>query len=209
MRTPACPACGQHFELRLGEGFRWYECLACAVGWLERSEWAQLVKDEQLAVNGSSRQACPACSRALDRVGLHGIPVLVCAQHGLFVPRASLEALVHALLEANRPGKCPACTGHFADVLALGLRYLRCLGCGGAMVTREAFAGLLHEIATERPPPELGALGPGTRPCPACERVMQRGTLGKERVDVCGAHGTFFDAHELTRALARHAGLAD
>jgi Zn-finger nucleic acid-binding protein len=193
-------------ELELGNGFRYFACPACDRGWVERAEWAQLV--EAPTPGAPAREACPVCSQPLRDGRLGHTPLLACAEHGIWLARAALEPLMVELIEAARHGGCPACAGHFADVLALGFRYLRCKKCKACFVGAEAFAGLLREIAADTAGPALGELRPGDRACPECTLTMATGVLARERIDVCGVHGTFFDAHELSRALARHAGLS-
>ena len=86
-----------------------------------------------------------------------------------------------------------------------------CERCGGIFIGNEALAALVtrHRVGGERrtsivPP----APSPDTvvyLPCPVCNTRMNRAVFGKSSgviVDVCKAHGTWFDARELTASLA-------
>ncbi|HSQ61805.1 MAG TPA: zinc ribbon domain-containing protein [Polyangiaceae bacterium] len=93
-----------------------------------------------------------------------------------------------------------------------------CERCGGLFVANATLARL---VADHRPKPEPdGGAHAGPRiqrpqlpheaevkyiPCPSCNVRMNRTVFGKSSgivVDVCKAHGTWFDARELTASLA-------
>jgi Zn-finger nucleic acid-binding protein len=67
-----------------------------------------------------------------------------------------------------------------------------------------------HSKSAEKPPPSRGY-----RPCVVCKALMARRNFGKGKsgviVDVCGLHGLWFDADELSHLIAwtRAGGLED
>jgi len=88
-----------------------------------------------------------------------------------------------------------------------------CDRCGGIFVTNEMLADLVtrhrpkegtrrSSITPIAPPVEEAVV---YIPCPTCNVRMNRTIFGKSSgviVDVCKAHGTWFDARELTASLA-------
>ncbi len=112
--------------------------------------------------------------------------------------------------------RCPRC------VVALSVRELDelhlddCHQCGGTFVDRAALEQLLTDRRGVRAESVLGAYdtgGDGPLPvppgavyvkCPDCTTVMNRKMFAqgaKVIVDVCRAHGTWFDQHELPRII--------
>ena len=102
--------------------------------------------------------------------------------------------------------ECDACTGVW-----LGIETFE------RMVERAAKQAMESESARGRPP----TAGPDGReapqrwqyrPCPVCEKLMQRRHYGRQSgviVDICRDHGFWFDADELPRILTwvRQGGL--
>ena len=106
-----------------------------------------------------------------------------------------------------------------------------CVICGGLWADRRVFEVLLVRarhgqlggaavaIAGERPEPPAGTAAEGAggaggagagggrlyRPCPVCGALMNRQNYGRKSgviLDICGAHGVWFDLDELPRVLA-------
>ena len=113
------------------------------------------------------------------------------------------EAATSALLCPRGCGPLAA----FGDVF-------ECDRCGGLFLDHGSLGSL---VAAHRPkvegerhtsitPPPQPVLEPVTYlPCPTCNARMNRTVFGKSSgviVDVCGVHGTWFDARELTASLA-------
>jgi Zn-finger nucleic acid-binding protein len=82
-------------------------------------------------------------------------------------------------------------------------------------VPREALADILCRAEVNGPFPEARRFGLRPLdevkyvPCPLCHNSMNRVNFGKVSgviVDVCRAHGTWFDGGELTRVVAFAAG---
>ena len=121
-------------------------------------------------------------------------------------------------------GPCPRC--HHPLEAAPGdlARAHECPRCGGIFVPREALAEILcaaelngaRPVVPAKPVSELGgwSVEAGTFgspdavhyvACPQCHNAMNRVNFGKASgviLDVCKAHGTWFDAGELTRVVA-------
>ncbi|GLH71898.1 hypothetical protein GETHLI_04000 [Geothrix limicola] len=110
---------------------------------------------------------------------------------------------------------CPACAKPLASAKVGDLDCRECLACGGLWLERSVFEQL--GSSRERQGAVLGALpapdAPSTgrlepvqyRPCPSCRQRMNRVNYAKRSgvvVDVCKAHGLWFDKDELRRVLA-------
>ncbi len=119
---------------------------------------------------------------------------------------------------------CPRCRHPLEAAPGDLERAHECPRCGGIFIPREVLAeilcaaelgGALREVPA-RPVSELGGgsvdAGPFGSPddvhyvsCPQCHNAMNRVNFGKVSgviLDVCRAHGTWFDAGELTRVVA-------
>lgn len=107
---------------------------------------------------------------------------------------------------------CPRCTAGLGGEELAGLRLDRCIRCEGVFVTVER----MGELIDRRPMlDELRALLPRgpvamavPRPmyvrCPVCATLMNRkqyATGAKVVIDVCRAHGVWFDGGELPVVL--------
>jgi Zn-finger nucleic acid-binding protein len=101
---------------------------------------------------------------------------------------------------------CPRGCG----ALSAAADVFECVRCGGLFVSKEALAGLVdrHQGAAPRAsftPPAPAPDHVTYLPCPTCNVRMNRTVFGRSSgviVDVCKAHGTWFDARELTASLA-------
>lgn len=121
---------------------------------------------------------------------------------------------------------CPVC----GDQRALVSRRLtdqqvtvmECGVCGGLWLGLETFRAMLDQAEIERraapriiPPPRGAQLGPRYRCCVICGGMMIRRNLGRGGsgviVDLCGSHGIWFDADELSQLMAwiRSGGLEE
>jgi Zn-finger nucleic acid-binding protein len=157
----------------------------------------------------SEARACPHCDVELAAVrcphcfALHFTGARFCSRC-----RAELHA--EPLLDAG-DAPCPRCTRPLRGTRELGV--FECTACGGLFVDHTAFAALAAEKEAEaRPYANLPPPGPLSSidtevhyvKCPVCTTVMNRINFGHRSgviVDVCGRHGTWFDAGELTRVL--------
>jgi Zn-finger nucleic acid-binding protein len=122
---------------------------------------------------------------------------------------------------------CPACgDGHRVtsrDFGVDGLSILECPRCAGLWLSHDAFRHLVeraeaspatskvHAMAAARSAAaasgttsRVAQTGSFYRPCPACGRLMQRRNYDEKSgvvIDVCGAHGVWFDDDELAAIL--------
>ena len=146
-----------------------------------------------------------ACPRCLSRV-FHGHKH--CSECG-----TELGVAAPAAPSGDRP--CPRCdralaAHHISDVVID-----ECVGCGGVFLDQVAIQRVIADRQQVRAEALLGALpkaAPAAIPprdrmyikCPVCRVVMNRRQLALGAgviVDVCKAHGTFFDAGELPKTL--------
>lgn len=110
--------------------------------------------------------------------------------------------------------KCPRCeTGSHLVALDVGqYRVNECKSCTGLFVDHVTLRRLTSNDGTA----QRASLGPRTETvaqarhsraylmCPVCAAVMNPQNFGRKSgaiVDVCTHHGTWFDAHELTRVV--------
>jgi Zn-finger nucleic acid-binding protein len=161
-------------------------------------------------------KACPRCFSRIWDGAQH------CDQCGAAV---TVPAHVDAQGQAQKR-RCPRCHERpdlearlVGDVLLD-----ECTHCHGVFVDRTT----LERVLAERDQPSLAALGTGVAaapasvtasaasprpeetgrvyvPCPDCDAIMNRLNFGRRSgviIDVCGAHGTWFDARELSRVVA-------
>ncbi len=179
----------------------------------------------------ASVRACPHCDVELASVrcpscfALHFAGSQFCAHCGK-------ELELEPVLEATH-APCPRCdaalsvaTGGATDgpESAAGTPVHECTRCGGIFLDNRALERIMarreqtHGVS-EHPhtPPAAGPHALDTvryLKCPFCRTIMNRSNFGKRSgviVDVCKAHGTWFDAGELTRAIefVAHGGLEE
>jgi Zn-finger nucleic acid-binding protein len=112
----------------------------------------------------------------------------------------------------ERPLTCPRCgedTALSEQVLHDVRRHL-CAGCGGVWIAEDQlqllFVALGLGIGAHEPFGPLAMMAGGAR-CPICRAPMTlERTYGDElpaEIDVCAAHGAWFDRDELAHALAQ------
>jgi len=158
---------------------------------------------------------CPHCDVRLDNVrcqrcySLQPPGTFACVRCG-----AALE--LEPLLDAT-DAPCPRCRHPLEAGPGDDARIHECPRCGGMFVARDALADILCRAEVGGALREASAPGASeARParvlgevryveCPLCHSSMNRVNFGKVSgviVDVCKAHGTWFDAGELTRVVA-------
>jgi len=145
--------------------------------------------------------ACPACFALVPCTASH------CPGCGVAV-----TAPVSAT-----PGKapCPACAQAMALATVGGVALQECLSCGGLWLDREIFqqlsasregqGALLGALPAPSAPPPVRLEAVQYRPCPACSQRMNRVNFARRSgvvVDICKAHGIWFDKDELRRVMA-------
>jgi Zn-finger nucleic acid-binding protein len=156
-------------------------------------------------------RVCPTCDVRLDRVRcgqcfqLQPPGASACGRCGA---KLELEVLLD-LLDAP----CPRCSRPLEG--NPDHANVECAACGGLFVTEAALADILAaaevrgtyaatpiEPRWNAPAVSLGEVRYLT--CPTCRKTMNRMNFGRVSgiiVDVCKAHGTWFDAGELTRTV--------
>lgn len=111
---------------------------------------------------------------------------------------------------------CPACSAPLASVDVPEAMMFLCARCGGAWLdnagSAQVAAGALSraaladafEVGRRAGDPQGGAYrsaaeSASERACPVCRQRLESAYVGHARtqLDVCRAHGTFFDRHEL------------
>lgn len=170
-------------------------------------------------------RVCPHCDVRFDNVRC--VRCYTLQQPGAFSCARCGQALeLEPLLDAT-DAPCPRCntpleasdSGSDATGIVQDARVHECPRCGGMFVPRDALAEILCRAELTGPFPEqlLRAIPALDQvkyvPCPLCHTSMNRVNFGKVSgviVDVCRAHGTWFDGGELTRvvAFAASGGLA-
>jgi len=164
------------------------------------------------ATVGADDLQCPYCKSQLATVacpqcfGMVGIHAGHCPRCGAAIQRA----------DAGGGGlPCPGCKAPLVATTVGGVSLDQCHACGGLWVGQENFEHLAADRAERGA--ILGAL-PGTgpsvpvrleavryRPCPRCNRLMNRANYGRISgvvLDVCKDHGLYFDRDELRQVLA-------
>lgn len=145
--------------------------------------------------------ACPACFALAPLSATH------CPACGTAL--APREAL------ALDGAPCPACTKPLGTTRVGDLGVRECQACGGLWLDRAVFEQLgasrerqgavLGALPTPEAPPVLGLDAVQYRRCPQCHQFMNRMNYAKRSgvvLDVCKAHGLWFDQDELRRVLA-------
>ena len=108
----------------------------------------------------------------------------------------------------NTELSCPHCKIELSTVTPNGA--LSCAQCGGGFCSRSVLEGLLRQVEISPPAgayarPSLSLAGPVRYvACPVCSKLMLRRNFGETSgvvVDVCSAHGVWFDRGELGAIL--------
>ncbi|MCP4201041.1 MAG: hypothetical protein GY769_03820 [bacterium] len=192
-------------------------CSACGAPRLHEARSCQFCGSHFTLREQDLDTICPGCAARISREARY------C--HACALPIAP-QGTAGETVEAG----CPACgSEHRLSSRALGeerLTILECPRCAGLWLGGPAFQHLEEKAreraldwtpertSTSRDRVELGnALKPLYRPCPDCNKLMNRRNYGQRSgviVDVCTKHGVWFDMGELARILSwiRDGGLA-
>lgn len=167
---------------------------------------------------------CPACGagcapthRACDHCGNH-LAALRCPACGELhfsgarvCTRCGRQLRAAEALGATTGKRCPRCVGELATVTLGEVDAGECPRCGGVFIDvatlRRITADRAQAAAVPVPRAREAASVEEVRyvACPVCAKLMNRVNFGRRSgiiVDVCGHHGTWFDAGELARALS-------
>lgn len=139
---------------------------------------------------------------------------------------AAVDVPARALHSDNHTERqCPRCDQSLVANLVGGTLLDQCNNCGGLWIDQSAFEGVMEE--REKQQHVTNALGHLPLPkgqvdikavkylkCPDCEKLMNRRNFGKSSgviIDVCGAHGIWFDRGELPKIIdfVRAGGLTE
>jgi Zn-finger nucleic acid-binding protein len=145
--------------------------------------------------------ACPSC------FGLVFVGSRHCAHCGAGVARAEAPAAA--------PRRCPRACGELRTVALGGVELDECPRCSGVWVDDATFRRLCADrerqavlLGAPAPAPRGGAATAAARvryaPCPECRKLMNRVNFARASgviVDVCKAHGVWFDEDELRRVV--------
>jgi len=156
---------------------------------------------------------CPYCKAQLATVA--------CAACFAMVPLSASHCPgCGAVMAPRQPAApegapCPACAQPMAASRIGELEVQACQGCGGLWLERAVFEQLgasrerqgavLGALPAPVAPPVAGLQPVRYRPCPACHQFMNRLNYARRSgvvLDVCKAHGLWFDQDELRRVLA-------
>lgn len=161
----------------------------------------------------SDATQCPYCRAQLATVG--------CPACFALVPLSATHCPGCGALLAPRPetmadgSSCPACNKPLAMATVGDLSLQECQACGGLWLDRAVFEQLgasrerqgavLGALPAPAPPSPAHLESVQYRPCPACQQRMNRVNYAKRSgviIDVCKAHGVWFDRDELRHILA-------
>lgn len=171
--------------------------------------------------------ACCHCGGPVELVAGRATPCSFCGTSNEPPPQAVVVPvpvqIVHNVVQASdaqaegaRELRCPHCRKRLVTVVTGGVALSGCAGCGGIWVDNASarqvlaapeaiFGELAQRAGANARDRSLRAAHPT---CPACPAVLDRvGAHGLE-LDVCGDHGTWFDAYELARLVAALRGEA-
>ncbi|HTM20931.1 MAG TPA: zf-TFIIB domain-containing protein, partial [Kofleriaceae bacterium] len=149
-------------------------------------------------------RACPRCFARVFHGAKH------CSECG-----ATTELPAHADPDGNpRRRQCPRCDHALVGQLVGDVLLDQCEACGGTYVDVTALERILKERRQARADALLGALPQATVEashetrvyvkCPDCGTTMNRRNFARGAgviIDVCRAHGSWFDAGELPRVI--------
>lgn len=148
---------------------------------------------------------CPHCDVRLDHTrcgrcySLQAPGNFACGRCG-----AALE--LEPMLDAT-DAPCPRCRAPL-EAAAGDATLSECARCGGIFVAKDALVRILAAAEVSGPVCKTSpAFLTDVRylPCPQCHTTMNRVNFGRASgviVDVCRAHGTWFDPGDLTRVIA-------
>jgi len=114
---------------------------------------------------------------------------------------ASSRPRVHTLYVSAHKDKrlgCPTCQD---TALAFAGDRWPCTTCEGTFVENAALEAMVQDLRTAPWEVPVVSGAPGERECPVCRAKMIVEVLEAVTIDRCGAHGVWFDEHELQDAL--------
>ena len=143
--------------------------------------------------------ACPAC------VGMMFAGSRFCTHCGAKAGNIDADP-------SNEGGNCPRCRKRLDHLQIAEISVCECEGCGGFWTTPETFERLCSSgeqqavvLSFIRNNPHEATLEPVKYvPCPDCGKLMNRSNFARSSgiiIDLCKAHGVWFDAQELPKII--------
>jgi Zn-finger nucleic acid-binding protein len=174
------------------------------------------------------RVVCPDCGAPLPPEATeHAVRCPQCGNTSAPAPREIRTVVVERVVEAGQDARAASCSSEpkcarcKAKLFAKEVHDIRLFGCGvcgGVFLDNEGSTRITRArdqdlaVLAERARQHAVTAAdtrPAGIPCPTCERAMQRvRAAGAIDLDICDAHGTWFDAGELTRVMAAYAQIA-
>lgn len=145
-------------------------------------------------------QACPRC------LGLMFLGSRHCSHCGA----ATVTATVG---DPAKAGDCPRCRIKLELLLVTEITLRECSRCGGMWTDTVTFENICRENEQQAAilnftARKLAAAVPSAKisyvPCPACKQLMNRSNFARSSgviIDLCKAHGVWFDAEELPKII--------
>lgn len=219
-----CPNCNQRHVIleRAGETTARCECgheFALAISAIESG----VLKCGNCGANPpSDRGHCPYCDARLTT--LRCPRCVACAIEGDQHCRACGHRLDAPVATASRPSSdvlhCPRCDDELKAVMAGDATVDECSRCGGVWLAHGVFEFVLKQKFIDATLKSLRSVVPAKISygreapesderfyvhCPECKTMMQRRQFARSSgvvVDICSAHGVWFDYDELPRIVA-------
>ena len=158
------------------------------------------------AMDRMGRLLALTAAMAADSAGTPLVQTTIAADsEPLAVLRNVFQAAANAPRTGRPSGPCPNC----GEALDHAVVWLRCFVCHGIFIDFDRLQQLvaalkLGDVLTQVTQAALGLAQRGElRLCPHCGLAMQQHLFFHQAVDVCVAHGVWFDVHELQNAAAK------
>ena len=227
----ACQECQRQYDAsgkKAGDRFRCHCGAEVAVG-QPRGKEASVVRCSSCGAPRESQSACCAHCGAdftIHEKDLHTVCPNCMARvsdRARYCHHCATLLVAESVAGESTTCHCPACG---PDRLLISrklskqqINVLECQKCGGFWISLATFDRLLDIVASQLKPVATSGLPPlraerrsPYRPCAVCGKLMTRRNFGRSSgviVDVCGSHGIWFDAYELSQVVrwARSGGL--
>lgn len=152
--------------------------------------------------------ACPKCLGLMFQGSKH-------------CPKCGAEAVAAQVISEEKLGDCPRCKIRLSMLQITDITLRECQRCDGVWsdavtfenicADRESHAAVMQWAQTKRE--DIPKTAIQYVPCPDCKQLMNRNNFARSSgviIDVCKAHGAWFDAEELPRIIDFiHAGGMD
>jgi Zn-finger nucleic acid-binding protein len=153
--------------------------------------------------------ACPKCLGLMFQGSKH-------------CPKCGAEAVAAQAIPGEKLGDCPRCKVRLSSLQITEIRLRECQRCDGVWSDAETFEDICadresHAAVMQWAQAKKDDTPPKAAiqyvPCPDCKQLMNRNNFAHSSgviIDICKAHGVWFDAEELPRIIEFiHAGGMD